>query len=74
MVGWSNLILDPTLALIRAQLGFRIQVGAKCGKKLFRQFELMSTRVVSEAQFKIGAAPKKAKNRSKIGAKLEFTS
>ena len=32
VVGWSNLILDPTLALIRAQLGFRIQVGAKCGK------------------------------------------
>ena len=22
-VGWSNLILEPTLALIRAQLGFR---------------------------------------------------
>ena len=32
---WSNLILDPTLALIRAQLGFRIQVGAECGNKLF---------------------------------------
>ena len=32
-VGWSNLILDPTLALIRAQLGFRIQVGAECGNK-----------------------------------------
>ena len=31
MVGWSNLILDPTLALIRAQLGFRIQVRAGCG-------------------------------------------
>ena len=29
VVGWSN--LDPTLALIRAQLGLRIQVGAKCG-------------------------------------------
>ena len=27
----SNVILDPTLALIRAQLGFRIQVRAKCG-------------------------------------------
>ena len=32
VVGRSNLILDPTLALIRAQLGFRIQVGAECGK------------------------------------------
>ena len=31
MVGRSNLILDPTLALIRAQLGFRIQDGAECG-------------------------------------------
>ena len=27
----SNVILDPTLALIRAQLGFRIQVRAECG-------------------------------------------
>ena len=24
------MILDPTLALIRAQLGFRIQVGVEC--------------------------------------------
>ena len=32
VVGWSNLILDPTLALIRSQLGFRIQVRAECGK------------------------------------------
>ena len=31
---WSNLILDPTLALIRAQLGFRIQVVAECGNNL----------------------------------------
>ena len=30
----------------------------------------LSPRVVSEAQFKIGAAPKKAKNRSKIGVFL----
>ena len=30
-VGGSNVILDPTLALIRAQLGFRIQVRAECG-------------------------------------------
>ena len=30
-VGWSNLILEPTLALIKAQLGFRIQVRAECG-------------------------------------------
>ena len=30
-VGWSNLILQPTLALIRAQLGFRIQVRAEFG-------------------------------------------
>ena len=29
--GWSNVILDPTQALIRAQLGFRIQVRAECG-------------------------------------------
>ena len=27
----SKVILDPTLALIRAQLGFRIQVRAECG-------------------------------------------
>ena len=33
MVGQSNVILDPTLALIRAQLGLRIQVQAECGKK-----------------------------------------
>ena len=33
-VGWSNLILEPTLALIRAQLGFRIQVRAECGNIL----------------------------------------
>ena len=31
MVCWSKWILDPTLALNRAQLGFRIQVGAECG-------------------------------------------
>ena len=31
VVAWSNVILDPTLALIRAQLGFRIQVGVECG-------------------------------------------
>ena len=30
--GLSNVISDPTLALIRAQLGFRIQVQAECGK------------------------------------------
>ena len=30
----SNVILDPTLALIRAQLGFRIQVRAECGNKI----------------------------------------
>ena len=30
-VGWSNQILEPTLALIRAQLGFRIKVRAECG-------------------------------------------
>ena len=40
VVGWSNVILDPTLALIRAQLGFRIQVGAKCG---YIYIKLMST-------------------------------
>ena len=28
VVGWSNLILYPTLALITAQLGFRIEVEA----------------------------------------------
>ena len=27
----SNVILDPTLGLIRAQLGFRMQVRAECG-------------------------------------------
>ena len=31
--GRSNVILDPTLAFIRAQLGFRIQVWAECGSK-----------------------------------------
>ena len=36
VVGWSNVILDPTLALIRAQIGLRIQVGAKCGKMAAR--------------------------------------
>ena len=30
----SKGILDPTLALIRAQLGFRIQVRAECGNML----------------------------------------
>ena len=39
-VGWSNLILDPTLALIRAQLGFRIQVGAECGNKVIGPEEM----------------------------------
>ena len=34
VVSWSNLILDPTLALIRAQLGFRIQVEVECGNNL----------------------------------------
>ena len=33
VVGWSNVILDPTLALIRALLGFRIQIRAECGNK-----------------------------------------
>ena len=33
---WSNVISDSTLALNRAQLGFRIQVGAKCGKNMAR--------------------------------------
>ena len=32
VVGCSNVILDPTLALIRAELGFGIQVEAECGK------------------------------------------
>ena len=31
-VGGTNLILEPTLALIRTQLGFRIQVQVECGK------------------------------------------
>ena len=31
----SNVILDPTLAFIRAQLGFRIQVRAECGNNVF---------------------------------------
>ena len=33
VVRWSNVIFDPSTALIRAQLGFRSQVGAVCGKK-----------------------------------------
>ena len=40
VVGWSNLILDPTLALIRAQLVFRIQVGAECGNKVIGPEEM----------------------------------
>ena len=40
MVGWSNLILYPTQALIRAQLGFRIQVGAECGNKVIGPEEM----------------------------------
>ena len=32
-VGRLVVILDPTVAIIGAQLGFRIQVGAECGKK-----------------------------------------
>ena len=31
---WSNVILDPTLDLIRAQLGFGIQVRAECGNRM----------------------------------------
>ena len=34
-LGWSNLILEPTPALIRAQLEFRIHVRAECGKNTF---------------------------------------
>ena len=30
LVGWSNVILNPTLALIRALFGFRIQDRAEC--------------------------------------------
>ena len=37
VVGWSNVILDPTLPLFRAQLGFRIQVGAECGNNFVFQ-------------------------------------
>ena len=33
----SNVILDPTLALIRAQLGFRIKVRAECGNMSGRE-------------------------------------
>ena len=40
VVGWSNLILDPTLALIRDQLEFRIQVGAECGNKVIGPEEM----------------------------------
>ena len=49
VVGWSNLILDPTLALIRAQLGFRIQVGAECGNKTY-QTKLNKTKQLSKIQ------------------------
>ena len=35
VVGGSNVILDPAVALIRAQLGVRIQVRAERGKKMF---------------------------------------
>ena len=30
----TSMIIEPTLALIRAQLGFRIQVRAECGNNL----------------------------------------
>ena len=40
VVGWANVILDPTLALIRSQLGFRIQVGAECGNKVIGPEEM----------------------------------
>ena len=45
-VGRSNLILDPTLALIRAQLGFRIQVGAECGNKGKHTIKLISISLI----------------------------
>ena len=45
MVSLSNLFLDPTLALIRAQLGFRIQVRAECGKKIM--VEILATNGVA---------------------------
>ena len=32
-MGGSNVILDPSLAVIRVQFGFGIQVGAKCAKE-----------------------------------------
>ena len=40
MVGWSNVILDPTLALIRAQLGFRIQVRAECANVIMDSLDM----------------------------------
>ena len=33
MVVWSNLILYPSLALIRAPNGLSIHVGAECGNE-----------------------------------------
>ena len=37
VVGWSSGILYPTLALIRAQLGVTIKVGATCGNIKIRK-------------------------------------
>ena len=44
--GWSNVILDPTLALIRAQLGFRIQVRAECGNLGLALIGLLSSPLI----------------------------
>ena len=33
-MGWSNSILNPTLAFIRAKLEFRIQFWVECGKNI----------------------------------------
>ena len=59
-MGWSNLILDPTLALIRAQLGFRIQVPAECGNidfhyKMFLegQYKMLATQGADVAVFNL---------------------
>ena len=44
-----NVILDPTLALIRAQFGFRIQVRAECGKKIGSEIKINGS--ITKIQF-----------------------
>ena len=51
-MGWSNVILDPTLAFNRAQLGFRIQVGAECGNnEIILKLDTKMCKILAEDAF-----------------------